>query len=174
MNWGDLASVIGGAAPMLGRLIAGPAGAAVGSMVASALGVEDNPSAVSEALKVDPEAAVKLAQIEASRTVELQTLLVQAESARLAAETAGILAVNATMQAEAGSERWPQYSWRPYCGFIFGTTFFGVYFVLPLLKMAVPTVPTEAWLAIGAVLGVASWFRGQAQATQAANTASEG
>jgi hypothetical protein len=164
MNWSDIAKTVGSAAPLLGTLLGGPAGAAVGAMVASALGTGATPDEVSQALAVSPDAAIKLKQIEATRQVDLQTLVVQAEQNRLAAETSNLLAVNATMQAEAKSEHWPTYSWRPFCGFVFGTMFLGVYFVLPLARLPVPTVPTEAWFAIGGVLGVASWFRGKAQA----------
>lgn len=167
MEWKDLKGTVSAAAPMLGALLGGPAGAAVGTIIASGLGVGSTPSEITTALNTDPDAAVKLKQIEKDRQVELQTLLVQAESHRLTQETAALAAVNATMQVEAQSDHWPAYSWRPFIGFIFGATFFGVYFVLPVLKMPVPTVPTEAWLSIGAILGVASWFRGKAQADPA-------
>lgn len=164
MDWKDVAKAVGAAAPILGTLLGGPAGAAIGAIVASGLGVGNTPDEVSQALQINPDAAIKLKQIEATRQVELQTLVVQAESARLAAETAAVQAVNATMQAEGKSDHWPTYCWRPFVGFVFGVMFLGVYFVLPLAKLPVPVVPTEAWIAIGGVLGVASWFRGRAQA----------
>jgi alkylated DNA nucleotide flippase Atl1 len=167
MNWKDLAEKVGAFAPMLGGLLGGPAGAGIGSLIAATLGVGATPSEVSQALATSPDAAVKLRQIEADQRVQLEGLAVQAESNRLAAETAELASVNATMQAEAKSEHWAQWSWRPFCGYIFGIVFFGVYFVLPLAKLAVPVVPTEAWIAIGAVLGVASWHRGQMQVAQA-------
>lgn len=174
MEWKDIAKMVGGAAPILGTLIGGPAGAAIGSLVASGLGVGNTPDEVSQALTINPDAAVKLKQIEATRQTELQTLVVQAEANRLAADTAAIQAVNATMQAEAKAEHWPTYSWRPFCGFVFGIMFLGVYFVLPLAHLPVPVVPTEAWLAIGGVLGVASYFRGKAQADPAIQTDNRG
>ena len=164
MNWSDIAKTVGGYAPLLGTLLGGPAGTAIGTMIASGLGVGATADEVSQALSVNPDAAVKLKEIESKRQVELQGLVVQAEQNRLAAETSAILSVNATMQAEANADHWPTYSWRPFVGFVFGVMFLGVYFVLPLAKLPVPTVPTEAWMAIGAVLGVASWFRGKAQA----------
>lgn len=164
MDWKDIKDVVATSAPMLGTLLGGPAGGAVGALIASALGVRDTPTEVASAIAVDPTIAIKLRQIEKERQIELQTLLVQAESHRLTQETAALIAVNETMQVEAQSNHWPSYTWRPFIGFIFGATFFGVYFVLPLLKMPVPPIPTEAWLSIGAILGVASWFRGKAQA----------
>jgi len=174
VSWRDIAGTVGRVAPLLGTLLGGPAGGAVGAVVASALGVAGEPSEVSQAIAANPDAAVKLKALEASRQVELQGLVVKAEGQRLAAETASIQAVNATMQAEAGAEHWPTYSWRPFCGFVFGVTFFGVYFVLPLMKLAVPPVPFEAWAALGAILGVASWFRGKAQADPAIPTSNRG
>lgn len=170
MEWKDLAGVVGRAAPILGGLLAGPTGGAsvaVGALIASVLGTGATPDEVSQALTINPDAAIRLKELEARKQVDLQSLLVQAEAARLAAEVSAIEAVNATMRAETTAEHWPSYAWRPFCGFIFGTMFLGVYFVLPLLKLPVPAVPFEAWAAMGGVLGVASWFRGKAQADPA-------
>lgn len=174
MDWKDLAGTVGKFAPMLGTLIGGPAGTAIGAMVAAGLGVGNNPTEVAQALQINPDAAVKLRQIQSENQIELQKLLVQSEANRLAADTSAILAVNATMQAEANADHWPTYSWRPFVGFVFGVMFLGVYFVLPLARLPVPAVPTEAWLAIGGVLGVASWFRGKAQADPAIPTDNRG
>ena len=72
--------------------------------------------------------------------------------------------MNASIQAEAKSDHWPTYTWRPFIGFCFGFAWIGVYLVLPLLKIPSPVIPSEAWLAVGGVLGVASFFRGKMQA----------
>jgi hypothetical protein len=167
LTWKEIAGVVGNAAPILGTLVGGPAGGAIGAMIASGLGCGNTPDDVKTALATNPDAAVKLAQIEKDRQVELQQLVMQSEQNRLANETAQIVAVNTTMQAEDKAEHWPTYSWRPFVGFVFGIMFGGVYFVLPLAHLPVPVVPTEAWMAIGGVLGVASFFRGKAQAAGA-------
>jgi hypothetical protein len=179
MDWKDLEGVIGSAAPLLGGLIGGPAGAAVGSIVSSALGVGNTPDAVSQAISTNPDAAVKLRQIEADQATKLRELAVTAENNRLIAETAALAAVNATMQTEAKSDHWPTYSWRPYIGFCFGTAWIGVYLVLPILRgylpsIVQPTIPPEAWMAVGGVLGVASWFRGRMQADPNVKTDNRG
>lgn len=83
MNWSDIGGAIGKAAPILGGLVGGPAGAAVGAIVAAGLGVDNTPDAVSDALKNDPDALVKLKQIEADNKVQLQQLSVTAEQNRL-------------------------------------------------------------------------------------------
>ena len=167
MNWKEIAGDVAKSAPMLGGLLGGPPGAAigaVGSMIASALGVAATPDAVSLALKTDPAAAVTLAGIEKDRQVALQNLVVQAAANQLANDTQTIQAVNATMQVETKSEHWASWLWRPFLGFILGIMIFGTYFVLPLLKLPVPAIPDSVWLLLGSILGVASWFRGKAQA----------
>lgn len=54
MKWSDLKEVASKAAPVLGTLLAGPAGGAVGALVANALGAENDPKAVAKAL-MNPE-----------------------------------------------------------------------------------------------------------------------
>lgn len=170
MEWKDIAATVAKSAPMLGGLLGGPAGAAVGavgSMIASALGVSSTPDAVSQALTVNPDAAVKLADIERQRQVDLQQLVVQAANNQLQAEAAVVATVNATMQTETKSEHWASWLWRPFLGFVTGVMIFGCYFVLPLLKVPVPAVPESVWMLLASILGVASWFRGKAQADPA-------
>jgi hypothetical protein len=174
MEWKDLASSIGKFAPLIGTVIGGPAGAAVGALVSASLGTDNDPSAVQQALVSNPEVALKLAQLEADQRVQLQTLAVTAEQNRLQAETSQLASVNTTMQSESASNHWPTYSWRPFIGFVFGTMAFGVYFVLPLLHIPPPTVPFEMWGAFGAILGVASWYRGKMQADPAIPTDNKG
>jgi Holin of 3TMs, for gene-transfer release len=167
MNWKDIAGVVGNVAPILGTLVGGPAGGAVGAMIASGLGCGNTPDDVKTALATNPDAAVKLAQIEKDRQVDLQQLVVQAEQNRLASDTSAIQAVNQTMQAETRAEHWASWLWRPYMGFVAGTMIFGCYFVLPLVHIPSPVIPSEVWLFLGSVLGVASFFRGKAQADPA-------
>lgn len=169
MDWKDLQGIIGGAAPLLGTLIGGPAGAAVGSIVASALGVGATPSEVSQALATNPDAAVKLKQIESDQAVKLQELAVNAENNRLIADTAAIAAINTTIQTEAKSDHWPTYWWRPFIGMSFGLYVTSLW-ILPLIGKAPVTLSPDITLAIGGILGVASWFRGKAQADSSVKT----
>jgi hypothetical protein len=64
MNWSDIKGIVGNIAPLVGTALGGPAGAAIGGMVSSALGVDNTPDAVAQALKSNPEAAIKLRQFE--------------------------------------------------------------------------------------------------------------
>lgn len=180
MKWSDIASAVGKSAPILGTLLGGPAGGAVGALIASALGTASDPDAVSAALTTNPDAVVKLREIEANRQVQLQGLLLQEAQARIAAEAANMAAVNATMQAEVHAEHWASWLWRPIIGFslglnVTGSTLLVMAVYVPAMfgrdmSAALATLPgVLGALALLAgstlpVLGVASWFRGKAQA----------
>lgn len=82
MSWSDIANVVGKAAPLIGSVIGGPAGAGVGAMVASALGVENTPEAVQAALG-NPDNIIKLKEIESNERKHL--LDIQLEHLRIEA-----------------------------------------------------------------------------------------
>ena len=63
-KWEDIASVVGNVAPILGTALGGPAGGAVGGIIANLLGVDNDADAVVNAIKADPNIAVKLKEIE--------------------------------------------------------------------------------------------------------------
>lgn len=160
----DLSAIFKAVAPTAATLLGGPLAGMAVKFLADKLGATaQTADAVTQAITdmgQTAEGRIKLAQIDA----ELKAHAIDAgiDLERLALQNASD--VNKTMQVEATAEHWPSYSWRPFCGFVFGTMFLGVYFVLPLIKIPVPLVPMEAWASMGAVLGVASWFRGKAQA----------
>lgn len=89
--------------------------------------------------------------------------------------------VNETMRAEASSEHWPTWSWRPFIGFVFGLNIlFSVVIVGSVYVMAMTgndyavkslaMLPDmlQALVALNGtalpILGIASWFRGRMQA----------
>lgn len=180
MNWKDLAERVGKFAPMVGTVLGGPAGGVVGAMVASALGVDNNPSAVSDALAVNPDAAVKIAQIESDERVQLQRLVVEQANHEMTALVQHSSDINSTMRVEAAAEHWPTYSWRPAIGFavainvtlsviVVAFAYVGVMFfkveseVLSYLPAMLGSM--AALVAVASpILGIASWFRGKAQA----------
>lgn len=72
MNWKDIAKTIATGAPLLGTALGGPAGGAIGAMVASALGVDPKPDAVADALKNDPGAMLKLQELQFNNEADLR------------------------------------------------------------------------------------------------------
>lgn len=95
--WDSIKNTVAGAAPLLGSALGGPAGGAVGSLIANALGVEENPDAVQKAMQSDPEAAAKLQALQNEHQRELRRMVLEAETARLGE-------INETYRKEIGSE----------------------------------------------------------------------
>lgn len=73
MSWKDIAETIGKAAPLIGSALGGPAGAGVGALVATALGVDNTPESVAAAMG-HSDAAAKLQQIQATHREALERL----------------------------------------------------------------------------------------------------
>lgn len=88
MNWSDIGNMVGKAAPIVGTLLGGPAGAAVGALVASALNVPNDPDSVNVALAANPEALARVQELQINARVQLEQLAVTAENNRLQAEAA--------------------------------------------------------------------------------------
>ncbi len=63
----ELLKLLGSVAPALATIVAGPLGGAAVSAIASKLGVADTVEAVTKAISADPEAALKLAQIDVEK-----------------------------------------------------------------------------------------------------------
>lgn len=152
--------------PWIGNALGGPIGGIAASFVGDKLGLSGatvdtvktilggmSPEKLAEYKSLDNDFQIKMSSLGYDSIYKLTEL-----------EVRGLESVNKTMQVEATAEHWPSYSWRPFCGFVFGVTFFGNYFILPLCHIPVSPIPETAWLTIGAVLGVASYFRGKAQA----------
>lgn len=134
MSWQKVARTVGKVAPLLGTVIGGPAGPAVGALVSSVLGLAtDDPDAVDQALATMPtdQMRVELSRIETEHRERLLDLHLQAQVAQQAQ-------INKTMRAEAGSDDPFVRRWRPTWGYVCAGTW-GVQ-SLALL-----------WVAIGAV-----------------------
>jgi len=185
MDLKSLGRTVAKFAPMLGKLIPIP-GVGVGiDLLAAAFGVEPEPNVVAQAIAADPDAGVKIAQIEATHKEAIQRQLLEAETSRISS-------VNETMRSEAKSEHWAQWLWRPYNGFLFGTTLFMVYALPTIINSFAPilidqtvittivegvsTIANNKWVPItvggvpefvfvawGSILGVSAWHRGNMQ-----------
>lgn len=162
--------------PLLGTLLGGPAGGAIGALVASAIGGDPaDADGLAQIVATDPDALVRLRELENSKVLRLQELVTQQAVVDMQETTKQLEAVGVTMRSEGTSEHWPQYSWRPYWGFISGTAFAVVcVFVCVLAYKAILGTNPNAVAMIpqlvgaftmlfgipGAILGVAAWHRG--------------
>lgn len=89
MDWKGVGNtVIKAGAPLLGGALFGPAGSVIASIISGKFGVspESTPEQVMTAIKGDPDAALKLRQIETTHVERLQEL----ENERLRIETADV------------------------------------------------------------------------------------
>ena len=114
-----------------------------------AKGFIDGIGGIISRFKADPTKVLEL-------ETELQTLAIDYEKSVIAS-------VNETMQAEAHSEHWAQWLWRPCFGFTACAILINNYILLPYAEpfgVKPLVIPSEVWLMIMAVLGVAAWTRG--------------
>ena len=141
-------------APTVANLIVPGSGSLINTLMRSVTGdPPDTPMAqVAAKIQADPKLLLALQ----TKAMDHELKLKQVEAANLAT-------VNATMRSEAKSEHWPQYSWRPFNGFLYGIAVVLIYFVLPAMSRPVPPVPQFIWMGWGAILGVATWHRGKAK-----------
>ncbi len=108
--WESIKDTVASIAPIAGSLLGGPAGGAVGGLIASALGVKNDPDEVARAINSDPQAALKLKHVE-----------MQLEQTRLEGRGQAV-------QAEAKGESWLQRNWRPLTMLWFSTLIGGYWF----------------------------------------------
>ena len=157
MNWSDVAKSISSFAPQIATVLAAtgvgaPVAAAVaaaGALVSGALGVPNNPDDVAQALVTNPDAAVKLRQIDADHGEHLAAIAAGRASAELAADTSALATVNETMQVE---DKTRVFSWRDFWGYTSGAAFAvvvgaviyliwaSIYYTKPELLAQIPAV----------------------------------
>ncbi len=115
--WDTIKSLLGNAAPLIGTLIGGPVGTAVGGLVSSALGVDNTPEAIERELSTNPDAVIKLKQLEFEHGVELKQLAF--EHAKLESEERKLTMAqqHTTIQAELASHDAYVRRWRPTWGY---------------------------------------------------------
>ena len=79
--WDNIKELIGTSAPVLGTLLGGPAGGAVGGLISKVLGVDNTPEAIELALMNNPDALLKIKELETSK--ELAILQAELENKRI-------------------------------------------------------------------------------------------
>lgn len=114
-SWDGVKDTVAKAAPLLGSALGGPAGGAVGGLIASALGVEEKPDAIAKALENDPEAIIKLQELQKTHKRDLERMHLEAETARLGE-------INKTIRAEAAAQDGYVRRWRPTFGYMVAIT----------------------------------------------------
>lgn len=113
--------------------------------------------------KADPtkvlEAETELEKLRIQSELESQKLGVQMEE--IAAKQ--MESVNQTMRAEASSDKWAQWLWRPVIGFTFSLVLINNYVIMPYFGkygLKPIDIPGDVWSAMLVILGAAAATRG--------------
>jgi uncharacterized membrane protein len=77
MSWDSIAKTVSQYAPLLGGVLGGPAGAGIGTLISSALGCDDDPKSISNALS-NPANIEKIVSLQNTHEVELQKAMISA------------------------------------------------------------------------------------------------
>jgi hypothetical protein len=92
MDWGKVKDVISKSAPLLGSVL-GPAGGAIGTLISAALGTENSADKVMEKLQGDPNAMLKMVELQNAHEEKLQAMLLEQEKADVEREKNRLLDV---------------------------------------------------------------------------------
>lgn len=149
MQWSDIGEWVGKAAPLVGGLLGGPVGATVGGLVASALGVKDDPDEVAKALKSDPQALIKIKRMENEQELKLREMSYQAEQKQLSE-------INQTMRVEAQVDDKYVRRWRPTFGYAMTATWslivFTIFFCVIYTTIVHPQQLVDVVKALGSLV----------------------
>jgi len=152
MDWKAIGTKLADVAPWLGAALGGPGGAAVGSLIATTLGTDNDPEKVAAILTkpgggLDQEAVIELRKLEANMTIELQRLALQEKLAY----------IDDTKSARDLAAKGPHDKVRPSITF---TLLFGVMFVVvavfsPIAKEVLkdPTAASTIGIVVGFLFG---------------------
>lgn len=173
---------IGSVAPLLAKILPIPGAGIAGDLIASALGVRNDPQEIEHAINADPEALMKIRQVEMDHKADLARMASELEIGK-------IREVNATMRTESVSEHWPQWAWRPIWGMVSALAFLVLCVFVCMLAWkainqgdmnAIAMIPqliisfTGLFGIPAAILGVASWHRGKEKRLRAGEQSQSG
>ncbi|EKF9119070.1 hypothetical protein O1B25_000864 [Vibrio cholerae] len=143
--WDKIKSLIGGAAPLVGSLIGGPAGGTVGVLIADALGVENTPDAIESELLRNPDALLKIKQMESDERIRLRELSYQQAEMESAERKLVITEQHKLMVAELNSDDAYVRRWRPTFGYAVCLAWTSLFFGIAGLMLFHPEFTEQAF-----------------------------
>ena len=112
---------------------------------------------------------VKLEEIHSQLQDHLAQYGLQLQTVEVTAAASQVASVNQTLQADARGDSWLQKNHHAVESLLTVCCLIAVYFVLPLLRIPVPTIPEAAFLMLGSIVGVTAWQHGQTNVQIAKN-----
>jgi len=179
MDWKKVGKFLASSAPHISTLLANPIGGAASlaiDLISGELGTDPTPDAVMAELQGNPDAIVRIKELEITHKTELERLRIKGEENVLVADTARMGTVNTTIQSELNAKYWWSSIWRPIWGvasaiaFVVLTIFICVLAYKAIVSgnpAAITMIPQliisfSALFAIpGTILGVSAWHRGK-------------
>ncbi|HGF7476871.1 TPA: 3TM-type holin [Vibrio mimicus] len=143
--WDKIKSLIGGTAPLVGSLIGGPAGGTVGVLIADALGVENTPDAIEAELLRNPDALLKIKQMEIDERIRLRELSYQQAEMESAERKLVITEQHKLMVAELNSDDAYVRRWRPTFGYAVCLAWTSLFFGIAGLMLFHPEFTEQAF-----------------------------
>jgi hypothetical protein len=142
-------SKITGAAPLIGSLL-GPGGAAAGTMIkliAGNLGVEETPQAVEAAIQNNPDALLKLKELEFTHRIELGKILLERDRLELS-DKASARGREVEMTKATGKRDGNLYAlaWLGILGYLA--------IIIYLIGWGLPKMTAEIALMVGNLIGI--------------------
>lgn len=152
--------------------VANPLAGMAAEFIAGKLGLGTSTvEAVKDAVAgVSGQDKVKMLEIQTGLQDHLSQYGLQLQTAQVQAAAAVVTSVNGTLQADARGDSWLQKNHHAVESLATVACVIGIYFVLPLLKLPIPSVPEAAFIMLGAILGVTSWQHGQVNQAIANNS----
>lgn len=163
MNWDSVKSAISDYAPLLGTLVGGPTGSVV-AMVASALGTDTRPESIEQAIKSNPQAGIKLLELEEENRASLEQMAINSDLEKFKQ-------THQTIRAELATDDKFKSYWRPAFGYAVVLTWLLTWVAIcyvvifdtskAIEVMSALTSTTTLWGVALAVLGVQITKRSQ-------------
>jgi hypothetical protein len=118
--------------------------------------------------KLSPEKQAEMQKAVMDNAQEVERWAHETELKAMDNDIRVVETVNATMQAEAKSEHFLQFSWRPIVGYTFCAVIVNNFILLPYFPSLHPIeIPAGVWESMLVVLGVASGTRGYQKIVEA-------
>lgn len=153
--WDEVKNLLGKSAPMIGTLIGGPAGAGIGALVANTLGVENEPESIAAELKNNPEALLKVKEIESNETIRLKELAFKHAELESEEKKTQIIQQGKTMRAEYSSDDAYVRRWRPTYGYVVCFSWLALFLAI---SISIVAEPAKASLVITSVTSLSPLF----------------
>ncbi|EGQ9843740.1 hypothetical protein FYU92_06580 [Vibrio cholerae] len=154
--WDTVKSLIADAAPLVGSLIGGPVGGGVGALVANALGVEHTPEAIEAEIRRNPDALLKITEMESEERIRLRELTYQQAELESTERKLALTEQHKTMQAELASDDAYVRRWRPTFGYAVCLAWSSLFFGICLLMIIHPEYTEQAFTGAAKLTGLFS------------------